>query len=83
MGIYIMEIKKAISIMKVLVLIAGILFLFIYTSYETSDCGMCSFNSGNIDSFMNDYSSQCLRTLKDTPNITNYNPTNAYSEQPI
>ena len=55
--------------MKFLVLIAGVLFFIIYSSFETSDCGMCSFEESDIDSFMKDYYNKCLTINRGLPNI--------------
>ena len=82
MGIYIMEIKKIIRAMKILILLAGILFLYVYTSYETSDCNMCSFDGNNINKFMDSYTNECLQVERFLPNISNYEPYNTYSEYP-
>ena len=77
-----MEIKKLISLMKVLVLLSGILFLIIYSSLETNDCDTCSFDDNNIDEFMNKYSQKCLTVERGLPNISDYKPHDSYSEYP-
>lgn len=60
--------------MKVLVLIAGLLFLVVYVTLETNDCGMCSFDGNKIDKFMNHYSEECLQIEKGLPNIIYQEP---------
>ena len=77
-----MEIKKAINVMKVLVLLAGIFFLIMYTSFETNDCGMCSFDGKKIGKFMETYQSECLEVEKGLPNILENQPTNEYGKSP-
>lgn len=77
-----MDIKKAIKIMKILVLLAGLLFLVMYVSFDTSDCDACSFNGNKINKFMNKYSEECFQKLEVDLDISYDNPSNQYSEYP-
>ena len=59
--------------MKILVLIAGLCFIFTYIKYDTSDCDSCSFNLNGkevgIDKFMNKYFGECVNKIANSPFI--------------
>ena len=70
---------KLIKILKILILIFSLVFLILYTSLDTSNCGACEFDGKNMKQFMNKYTSECLQVERDLPNISNYNPSNQNS----
>jgi len=77
-----MDIEKCIKIMKILLVLAGILFIFMYMTKKTNDCDMCFEEKKGMENFMKDYSNRCLQVKRGLPNISYYEPSNTNSEYP-